>query len=195
MSISTRYWPLLAATGLLFAALTLPSRAQDPSPAPVSQTPSAKPDATPPTPETPAQIELLETKIRFESNGDSRKEVHTRVRINSELGVRQFSIPQFKFQSRLRANRHPTNPHQPQKRRFSRHPPQRHHRPAQSRGLRFPRVPGRPRQIHPHPRPRTRRRPRIPRHHHNDASPVGGQLLARPLFRSHRRRDQGEFSH
>jgi hypothetical protein len=51
----------------------------------------------PATPETPAQIELLETRIRFESNGDSRKEVHTRVRINSELGVRQFSRLNFAF--------------------------------------------------------------------------------------------------
>ena len=48
-------------------------------------------------PETPAQIELLETHIRFEANGDSRKEVHTRVRINNELGVRQFSRLTFDF--------------------------------------------------------------------------------------------------
>ncbi|HEY2819398.1 MAG TPA: DUF3857 domain-containing protein [Candidatus Acidoferrum sp.] len=101
MSISTRYWPLLAATALLFAAITLPSRAQNPSAPHASQSPAAKleakPDTTPAIPETPAQIELLETKIRFESNGDSRKEVHTRVRINSELGARQFSHLNFNF--------------------------------------------------------------------------------------------------
>jgi len=45
----------------------------------------------------PAQIELLETKYRFETNGDSRKEVHTRVKINSELGVRQFARLNFDF--------------------------------------------------------------------------------------------------
>jgi len=45
----------------------------------------------------PAQIELLETKIRFETNGDSRKEVHTRVKINSELGVRQFARLNFDY--------------------------------------------------------------------------------------------------
>ena len=39
----------------------------------------------------------METRIRFEANGDSRKEVHTRVRINSELGVRQFSHLNFDF--------------------------------------------------------------------------------------------------
>ena len=100
MSISTRYRATLAATGLLFAVVALTSRAQDPSPGAAVQTPSSKP-ATIPTPspatETPAQIELLETKIRFEANGDSRKEVHTRVRINSELGARQFAHLNFNF--------------------------------------------------------------------------------------------------
>jgi len=45
----------------------------------------------------PAQIELLETKVRFESNGDSRKEVHALVKIHSELGVRQFAQLNFDF--------------------------------------------------------------------------------------------------
>ena len=44
-----------------------------------------------------AQIELLETKYRFEPNGDSRKEVHARVRINNELGARQFARLNFDF--------------------------------------------------------------------------------------------------
>jgi hypothetical protein len=50
-----------------------------------------------PAPKNPAQIELLETKIRFEANGDSRKEVHARVHINSELGVRQFARLNFDY--------------------------------------------------------------------------------------------------
>src|SRR6059036_4006780 len=45
----------------------------------------------------PAQIELLETKVRFETDGDSHKEVHTLVKINSELGVRQFAQLNFDF--------------------------------------------------------------------------------------------------
>jgi len=45
----------------------------------------------------PAQIELLETKVRFEANGNSRKEVHALVRIHSELGVRQFAQLNFDF--------------------------------------------------------------------------------------------------
>jgi uncharacterized protein DUF3857 len=48
-------------------------------------------------PETPAQIELLETHIRFETNGDSRKEVYARVKINNELGVRQFARLNFGY--------------------------------------------------------------------------------------------------
>ena len=47
--------------------------------------------------ETPAQIELLETRIGFESNGDSRKEVHARVHINSELGAQQFGRLKFDY--------------------------------------------------------------------------------------------------
>jgi hypothetical protein len=52
---------------------------------------------TQPAPPNPAQIELLETRIRFEANGDSRKEVHARVHINTELGVRQFARLNFDY--------------------------------------------------------------------------------------------------
>ena len=45
----------------------------------------------------PAEIELLETRIRFEGDGGSRKEVHARVKINDELGVRQFARLNFDF--------------------------------------------------------------------------------------------------
>ena len=48
-------------------------------------------------PQSPAQIELLETEVRFESNGDSRKEVHCVVKINSELGIRQFARLNFDY--------------------------------------------------------------------------------------------------
>jgi uncharacterized protein DUF3857 len=49
------------------------------------------------SPKIPAEIELLETSIRFETNGSSRKEVHARVRINDELGARQFARLHFDF--------------------------------------------------------------------------------------------------
>src|SRR5437899_2708136 len=68
------------------------------------QKPAEKPAAkspektgSPKKEENPAQIELLETKVRFEITGDSRKEVHALVKINSELGVRQFARLNFDF--------------------------------------------------------------------------------------------------
>jgi uncharacterized protein DUF3857 len=47
--------------------------------------------------ENPAQIELLETRFRFEDDGGSRKEVHARVKINNELGARQFARLNFDY--------------------------------------------------------------------------------------------------
>ena len=47
--------------------------------------------------QTPAEIELLETRIRFEADGASRKEVHARVRIHTELGARQFARLNFDY--------------------------------------------------------------------------------------------------
>lgn len=48
-------------------------------------------------PALPFQIQLLETHIRFEANGDSRKEVHTVVKINDLAGARQFSRLGFDY--------------------------------------------------------------------------------------------------
>ena len=50
-----------------------------------------------PAPKLPAEIELLESRIHFEANGDSRKEVHARVKINDELGARQFARLNFDY--------------------------------------------------------------------------------------------------
>jgi len=58
--------------------------------------PAAK-ASVPAEPQNPYQIELLETRYRFEANGDSHKEVHTRVHINNELGVRQFARLNFDY--------------------------------------------------------------------------------------------------
>jgi len=75
---------------LLFALFASWSGAQ--------QKQAAAKDAKPaPAEKNPAQIELLETKVRFETNGDSRKEVHASVRINNELGARQFARLNFDF--------------------------------------------------------------------------------------------------
>jgi Domain of Unknown Function with PDB structure (DUF3857) len=48
-------------------------------------------------PELPFQIHLLETQVRFAKNGDSRKEVHTIVKIINILGAQQFSRISFDY--------------------------------------------------------------------------------------------------
>jgi hypothetical protein len=48
-------------------------------------------------PQLPFQIQLLETQMRFEANGDSRKEVHTIVKILNVLGVQQFGRILFEY--------------------------------------------------------------------------------------------------
>jgi hypothetical protein len=81
----------------LFASRT--TFAQQPTPRPLekSQQDAAEKAAPAEKAENPDQIELLETHYRFEANGDSRKEVHTRVRINNELGVREFTRLNFDY--------------------------------------------------------------------------------------------------
>src|SRR5208337_1615687 len=57
----------------------------------------AAPEKTAGKPELPFQIQLLESHIRFEANGDSRKEVHTIVKINNILGAHQFARLTFDY--------------------------------------------------------------------------------------------------
>lgn len=57
----------------------------------------AGPEKTASQPELPFQIQLLETHIRFEVNGDSRKEVHTIVKINNVLGAHEFARLTFDY--------------------------------------------------------------------------------------------------
>jgi hypothetical protein len=93
------FQPLLRALGVsLLLASVLPlsfTQAQRAPQKPVDK-PTAK-DGTHTEPQNPAQIELLETKMRFEINGDSRKEVHALVHINNELGVQQFARLNFDY--------------------------------------------------------------------------------------------------
>jgi hypothetical protein len=94
-----------AAAAFLVLAAALPILAAqqpgDPSrkpPVQSDQDPHQKNNEKPATAaQTPAQIELLETHIRFEADGASRKEVHARVRINTELGTRQFARLSFDY--------------------------------------------------------------------------------------------------
>jgi hypothetical protein len=91
---------------IFISAPLSPSQTPTNKPAPNSEAQQSAPSANSKPVEAeknPAQIELLETKYRFESNGDSRKEVHTRVRINNELGVRQFARLNFDFNRSFQA--------------------------------------------------------------------------------------------
>jgi len=85
------------ALSFLAASVLLPFTQAQQAPQKPFEKPSAKPSPPPEKSENPAQIELLETHYRFESNGDSRKEVHTRVHINNELGVQQFARLNFDY--------------------------------------------------------------------------------------------------
>ncbi len=91
-----------AAAAVFVLATTLPVLSAQQPPDPSSNTPAGSGQSTDQKPasgaaQTPAQIELLETHIRFETDGSSRKEVHARVHINTELGTRQFARLNFDY--------------------------------------------------------------------------------------------------
>lgn len=94
---------IVAAINLFTAQAASPRAAQDFAPKPAENAAAKAQEKSPqksgekPAPKLPAEIELLETRIRFEANGDSRKEVHARVKINDELGTRQFAHLNFDF--------------------------------------------------------------------------------------------------
>ena len=94
----------IAAAICFFATAAASSRnAQDASQKPAEKAPEKTPEkaqekpAAKAPPKLPAEIELLETRVRFETDGGSRKEVHARVKINDELGARQFARLNFNF--------------------------------------------------------------------------------------------------
>lgn len=57
----------------------------------------AKEEKSAEKPQLPFEIQLLETEVRFQANGDSRKEVHTIVKIINVLGVQQFGRISFDY--------------------------------------------------------------------------------------------------
>ncbi len=85
----------LLAAGAVFAQA--PETKQPSLPSEKSPDKSAKPGKTAAKEPFPFQIEVLETNVRFESNGDSRKEVHTIVRLNDAMGVREFGQLRFDY--------------------------------------------------------------------------------------------------
>jgi Domain of Unknown Function with PDB structure (DUF3857) len=79
----------LLQVGLLFAAAQEPAAKSAERPE-EKRKPAEKPAL-------PFQIQLLETHVRFEANGDSRKEVHTVVKLNNILGAREFARLTFDY--------------------------------------------------------------------------------------------------
>ncbi|MGB2632959.1 MAG: DUF3857 domain-containing protein [Candidatus Acidiferrum sp.] len=88
-----------------FACGLAGGQAQEPAgKPPVAKTGEEKPtakdkeqDQVPDKPQLPFQIQLLETQMRFEANGDSRKEVHTIVKIINILGAKEFARISFDY--------------------------------------------------------------------------------------------------
>jgi Domain of Unknown Function with PDB structure (DUF3857) len=93
--IFSRLMQALACSCLFVVAIFSFCQTQQPPQKPADKKPEKA--AQPEKSENPYQIELLETRYRFEANGDSRKEVHTRVHINNELGVRPFARLNFDY--------------------------------------------------------------------------------------------------
>jgi hypothetical protein len=78
----------------------LAAQAQEPESKPAAQASEQKPAAKEKSagrPQLPFQIQLLESQVRFEANGDSRKEVHTIVKIINILGAQQFARISFDY--------------------------------------------------------------------------------------------------
>jgi len=76
------------------------AQAQQPDSKAATQTPeqkSAVNENKAAKPQLPFQIQLLESQVRFEANGDSRKEVHTIVKIINILGIQQFGRISFDY--------------------------------------------------------------------------------------------------
>src|SRR6516225_10107861 len=92
-----RRMKLIAATISLASTGVPRAWAQEPISRPQGGGNPAGADAKTEKPELPFQIQFLETRIRFEVTGDSRKEVHTIVKINNVLGAREFARISFDY--------------------------------------------------------------------------------------------------
>ncbi len=93
-----KIWRVLSVVYLIILFGTfLPAQVPDSNPTEKkAETPTSN-AKSPEKTENPFQIQLLETHIRFESSGDSRKEVHTIVKLNNAGGAQQFSRLGFEY--------------------------------------------------------------------------------------------------
>jgi hypothetical protein len=88
---------LLVFFGLMFVSCSLFAQEATQKPAERAVEKATATEKKAEKPELPFQVQLLETHIRFETNGDSRKEVHTTVKINNILGAREFARLTFDY--------------------------------------------------------------------------------------------------
>ena len=96
ISIAAAVFVLSTPSAMARPAQSAQQKPAEKAPEKSQEKPKEKP-ASNASPKLPAEIALLETRVRFESNGDSHKEVHAHVKINDELGVRQFARLNFDF--------------------------------------------------------------------------------------------------
>src|SRR5579859_981247 len=97
--------PALRLSLLGFFALT-PLFAQAPAPTP-SDHPSKTGEAS--FASEPYVIELLQTDVRFESDGKGQRDMHTRIRVQSESAVREFGLLVYPYMAsfeNLRSEEH-----------------------------------------------------------------------------------------
>jgi hypothetical protein len=94
VTIFTQIGKFLAVLCLLQASL-LTIAAQEPAVKPAEKSEEKQKPAEKSI--MPFQIQLLETRVRFEANGDYRKEVHTVVKLNNILGAREFARLTFDY--------------------------------------------------------------------------------------------------
>ncbi len=196
MSISTRYRALLAATGLLLQPLIASvarsgsvrrrqRRLKPRRPSPTKPSPSPQPKRPPKSsyskPKSASKPTATPAKKSTRASASTANSAPASSRTSTSISTAPTKKSKSRwFTSRTRAAARPTffraqSPTSPTPRR------------------RLPRLSGRPRQIDSHPRPRARRHSGISRHHDDDASRSRARFLARPLFRSHRRRHERDL--
>ena len=93
-----KFGRLIAVLYLIFsgcAAVYAQETASKPTEKPAAK--ASLQDSAPDKATIPFQIQLLETHLRFEVNGDSRKEVHTIVKLNNAVGTQEFARLAFDY--------------------------------------------------------------------------------------------------
>ena len=172
-----------------FRRSDLPSRAQDPSPPPSPQAPARQARCNPPSPRnprpnrTPRNQNPLRIQRRLPQRSPHPRPHQQRTRRTPVLP------PQFQFQSRLRKNRHPASPHHATK---AAAPPTSSPAPSPTSPIPSSPIPPPIRTSASNPSASSASNPADILEYRvittTTHPPFAPQFLARPQFRSHRRR-------